>query len=71
MTAAWLLTVGGVSIEQHCSRKVSINDETGAEIGDDNVDATIVAKTVVGVQTTGATLGRKTLESMESFNNNQ
>jgi hypothetical protein len=66
--------VGGVSgpgVEPSCLRKVSINDETGAEIGDDTVDASIVAKTVVGAPTTGATLGGKMLESMEKLNNNQ
>ena len=65
VTTACLLTVGGVSgpgVEPSCLRKASINDETGAELGDDAVDASIVAKTVVGAPTTGATLDRKKLE---------
>jgi hypothetical protein len=53
-------------------RKASINDEApGAEIGDDTVDASIVATTAVDVPTTGATLGGKKLERMELLNNNQ
>ena len=72
VSTAWLLTVGGVSgpgVEPSCLRRASINDETGAEFGDDTVDAS--AKTVVGAITTGATLGGKMLESMQSLNNNQ
>ena len=52
MSAAWLLTVGGVlgpGVEPSC--------DTGAGIGDDTVDAS-----VVGAPTTGATLGGKMLE---------
>ena len=76
VSAAWLLTVGGISgpgVKPSCLRKACINDEAGAEIGDDTVDASImpVAKTVVGEPTTGATLGRKMLENIESLNNNQ
>ena len=77
VSAAWLLTVGGVSgpaVQPSCLRKACINDEAGAKIGDDTVvDASIVpvAKTVVGEPTTGATLGRKILENIESLNNNQ
>ena len=70
VSTAWLLTVGGVSgpgVEPSCLRRASINDET--EFGDDTVDAS--AKTVVGAITTGATLGGKMLESMQSLNNNQ
>ena len=46
----------------------SINDETGAEIGDDTVDASVVANVVVGAPTTG---GGKMLESMALLDNNQ
>jgi hypothetical protein len=49
----------------------SINDETGAEIGDDTVDASAVANIVVGAPTTEGTLGCKMLESMEMLDNNQ
>ena len=74
VSAARLLTLGGVSgpgVEPSCLRKPSINDKPGAELGDDTVDASTVAKTVVGALTTGAMLGRKILESIESLDNNQ
>ena len=56
-----LLTVGRVSgpgVESSCLRTAPINVETDA---DDTVDASVV----VGAPTTGATLGGKTLESIE------
>jgi hypothetical protein len=46
----------------------SINDETGAEIGDDTVDASVVANVVVGAPTTG---GGKMLEGTALLDNNQ
>jgi hypothetical protein len=49
----------------------SINDETGAKIEDDTVDASVVANIVVGAPTTGGKLGDKMLESMELLDNNQ
>ena len=71
MSAAWLLTLGGTSGpggELSCLGTASINDETGAEIGS---DTSVVANTVVGAPTNGATLGGKMLESMELLNDNQ
>ena len=71
MSAAWSLTVRGVSVS--CLDTASIDDETDAEIGGNNV---VVAITVVGAwptprPTTGAMLSGKTLESMELLSNNQ
>ena len=74
MSAAWLLTVGGVSgpgVEPSCLGTLGINDETAAAFGDDTVDASVLGNTLVGSPTTGATLGGKMLESMELLNNNQ
>lgn len=71
--AAWLLTVSGVSVpgvEPSCLGTAS-NGETDAGIEDDTVDASIVANAVWGAPTTGATLSREMLESMESLNSNQ
>ena len=52
MSVAWSLTVGGVSgpgVDSSCRLGIaSIDDVTGAEIGGDTVDASIVANTVVG-----------------------
>lgn len=65
VSAAWLLTVGGVSgpgVKPSRLGTVSINDEMGAEIRDD---------IVVGAPTTGATLSGKMLECKELSNNNQ
>ena len=65
--------VSGPEVEPSLGR-ASNEDETGAEIGDDTVDASVVANTVVGVcltPTTGAMLGGKMLKSTESFNNDQ
>ena len=67
VSATWSLTVGGLSgprVEPSCLRTVGINDETGAEIGADTVDASLVANSVVGVRltpTTEAILGGKLL----------
>ena len=66
--------MSGVScpgVEPSCLGTASINDETGAKIGDDTVDACVVANIVVEAPTTGGTLGGKMLESMELLNNNQ
>ena len=60
--------VSGPEVEPSLGR-ASIDDETGAEIGDDTVDASVVANTVVGMcltPTTGAMLGGKMLKSTES-----
>ena len=56
--------VSGPEIEPSLGR-ASIDDETGAEIGDDMVDASVVANTVVGActPTTGAMLSGKMLET--------
>ena len=65
--------VSGPEVEPILGR-ASIDDETGAEIGDDTVDASLVPNTVVGTcltPTTEAMLGGKMLESMELLNNNQ
>jgi hypothetical protein len=54
MSAAWVLTMGGVSVpgvELSGLGSADINDETpGAEIGGDTVpvDASVVANTAVG-----------------------
>jgi hypothetical protein len=67
--------VGGASgpgVEPSSLGTVSVNDETGVEIGGDTENASAVANfTVVGTPTTGATLGGKMLECMELLNNNQ
>ena len=60
----------GPEVELSCLGTACINDETGAEIGEDTVDASVAANTAVGALTTGGTLGGKTLESMELLNNN-
>ena len=52
LSAAWSPTVGGVSgpgVEPSCPGTASTDDETGAEIGGDTVDASVVVNTVVGV----------------------
>jgi hypothetical protein len=70
VSATWSLTVGGLSgprrVGPSCLRTVGINDETGAEIGGDTVDASVVANSVVGVRLTPTTeaMGGKLLESM-------
>ena len=77
MTAIRSLTVHGISgpgIEPSCLGTACIHDGTGVEIGGFNVDAFVVAITVVGARlspTTGAMLSGKMLESMELLNNNQ
>ena len=77
MSAAWLLTLGGASgesgpgVEPSCLGTASTDDETGAEIGGETETASVVANTVVGAPTTGATLGGKMLESIELSNDNQ
>ena len=51
MTAVWSLTVRGISgpgIEPSCLGTANFDDETGAEIGGDTVNAFAVAITVVG-----------------------
>jgi len=56
------MCVGGVSgpgVKPSCLGIASINDETGAQIGDDTVDTSAVANIVVGASTTGGTLGGK------------
>ena len=66
--------MGGVSsprVEPSCLDTASINDEMGAEIGDDTVDASVVAKIVVEAPTTGGKLDSKMLGSTEMLNNNQ
>ena len=63
--------VSGPGVEPSCLGTASIRDETGAGIGDDTVDASVVANIVVEAPATGSTLGGKMLESMESLNNNQ
>ena len=53
--------MGGVSsprVEPSCLGIACINDETGAEIGDDTEDASVA----VEAPTTGSTLGGKMLE---------
>ena len=71
MSAAWSLTVrgeSGLGVEPSCLGRASIDDETGAGIGGDTVDASAVANTVVCTwltPTTGAMLGGKMLENME------
>ena len=79
VSAVWSLTVDGVSgpgVEPSCLGTASIDDETGAEIESVEVDASVVANTVVGAgltPTTRATgtLRGKMLESMELLNINQ
>ena len=64
---------GGASdpeIEPSCLGTASVNDETGAEIGDVTEDASVVPKIVVEAPTTGDTLYGKMLESEELLNNN-
>ena len=51
MSTAWSLTVGGISspgVEPSRLGTAGINDETGAKIGGDTVDVSVVANTVVG-----------------------
>ena len=66
--------VSGPGVEPSCLGTASIRDETGAGIGigDDTVDASVVANIVPVVEApaTGGTLGGKMLESMELLNNN-
>ena len=65
LSAACLLTVGGVSgpgVKLSCLRTARINVEIDAN---DNVDASVVASTVVGTPTTRATLDGKTLKITE------
>lgn len=77
MSAAWSLTVGGVSgpgVEPSCLYAVS---KTGAEIGGNTVDASVVVvNNVAGASArlmpaTGAMLGGEMLEGMELLNSNQ
>ena len=76
VSAAWSLTVGGVSgrVESLacCLGTASIDDETGAKIGVDTVDASVATNTKVGTWLTPTTeaLGGKMLESSELLNNN-
>lgn len=65
VSVAWSLTAGGVSgqVESCCLGTTSFDDETGAEIGDDTVDASIMP--------TMRVLGAKMLQSLELLNNNQ
>ena len=70
VSTAWSLTVGrasGPGVEPSC---LGANDETGAKVGDDNADASILvdARTT---PTTGAMLVGKMLESKELIFNNQ
>ena len=67
MNAAWLPC--GPGVEPSCLGTASINDETGARVGGDTVDASVVANTVM--PTTEAMLSDKMLESLELLNNNQ
>ena len=64
--------VSGPGVEPSCLGTASIRDETGAGIGigDDTVDASVVANIVVEAPATGGTLGGKMLENMELLNNN-
>ena len=48
MSATWSPTVSGVSGPGIETGTASIDDDTGAEIGGDTVDASVVANTVVG-----------------------
>jgi hypothetical protein len=67
MSAAWSLTVGGVSgpgVEPSCSGTAHVNDEMGTEIGGDAVDASVVANTVVDARLTPITGAMLGLESM-------
>ena len=71
MSAVWSLTVGGVSgpgVEPSC-----LGNESGAEVGGDNADASGVANTVGArsTPTTVAMLADKMLESMKLLNNDQ
>ena len=62
--------VPGSRVEPSCLGPATINDETGAGIGDDAVDATVVGNIVVEAPTTGDTLGGKILKSIKMLNNN-
>ena len=71
-SAAWSLTIGGVSgrVESYCLGKASIDDETDAEIGCDTLDASVVAKTMLGTSLTPTTgVGGKMLEGLELLYN--
>ena len=70
-SATWSLTVGGVSGPGVEPSRLAINDDMGAEIGDDTVDASVVANMVGAWPTTGTMLGDKMLESKELLNGNQ
>ena len=63
--------VSGPGAEPSCLGTARVNDEMGAEIADDTVDASTVADIVAGAPTTESTIGGKMLESMELLKNNQ
>ena len=68
VSAAWSPTMGGVSgpgVEPSWLGTASIDDEMGAKIGGDTMDASVVANSVVGswlTPTMRAMLDGKTLE---------
>jgi hypothetical protein len=68
VSVAWSQTAGGVSgqVESCCLGTTSFDDETGAEIGGDTVDTSIMR-----LMPTTRVLGAKMLQSLELLNNNQ